>query len=184
MGTGYQVQVSIGRQEDGLWRVEVPDLHGCWVDAPTLAQALSEIQEVIAMVIDYSNEQGWSRPSSVALLTAEPRVCPAPCHPQRTWPESEGFSPAPREVIARLTYGDLRRRLGRFDVVFIRPGARHDLYGVPGTQLYSSIPHIEARSRREPCTVSFETSTSRWTMSGESERVSLARNDSTPPLPP
>ena len=72
MGPGYQAQVSIGRQEDGLWRVEVLDLQGCWVDAPTLAQALSEIQEVIAMVIDYSNEQGWPLPSSVTPLTTEP----------------------------------------------------------------------------------------------------------------
>ena len=78
MGTGYQAQVSIGRQEDGLWRVEVPDLHGCWVDAPTLAQALSEIQEVIAMVIDHSNEQGWPLPSSVTPLTTEPGVAHLP----------------------------------------------------------------------------------------------------------
>ncbi len=78
MGTGYQAQVRIGRQEDGLWRVEVPDLHGCWVDAPTLAQALSEIQEVIAMVIDYSNEQGWPLPSSVAPLATEPVVAQLP----------------------------------------------------------------------------------------------------------
>lgn len=78
MGTGYQVQVSIGRQEDGLWRVEVPDLHGCWVDAPTLAQALAEIQEVIAMVIDYSNDQGWPLPSTVTALTTEPSIAQLP----------------------------------------------------------------------------------------------------------
>jgi predicted RNase H-like HicB family nuclease len=72
MAAAYQAQLSIGRQEDGLWRVEVPDLHGCWVDAPTLAQALAEIQEVIAMVIDLSNEEGWSLPSSVTTLTDEP----------------------------------------------------------------------------------------------------------------
>lgn len=78
MGTGYQAQVSIGRQEDGLWRVEVPDLQGCWVDAPTLAQALSEIQEVIAMVIDYSTDQGWPLPSSVTPLTTEPTTAYLP----------------------------------------------------------------------------------------------------------
>jgi predicted RNase H-like HicB family nuclease len=78
MGTEYQVQVNIGRQEDGLWRVEVPDLHGCWVDAPTLAQTLSEIQEIIAMVISYANEQGWPLPSSVTPLTTEPGVAQLP----------------------------------------------------------------------------------------------------------
>ena len=78
MGTGYQAQVSIGRQEDGLWRAEVRDLQGCWVDAPTLAEALSEIQEVIAMVIDYSNEQGWPLPASVTPLTTEPAVAHLP----------------------------------------------------------------------------------------------------------
>ena len=78
MDASYDVQVSIGRQEDGLWRVEVPDLHGCWVDAPTVAQALSEIQEVIAMVIDYSNEQGWPLPSSVTPSTTEPTIAHLP----------------------------------------------------------------------------------------------------------
>lgn len=78
MGTGYQVQVTIGRQEDGLWRAEVPDLHGSWVDAPTLAEALSEIQDVIAMVIDYANEQGWPLPSSVTPLTTEPGMAQLP----------------------------------------------------------------------------------------------------------
>jgi len=47
MADQYQAQLTVGRQEDGLWRVEVPGLHGCWVDAPTLAQAVAEIQEVI-----------------------------------------------------------------------------------------------------------------------------------------
>jgi predicted RNase H-like HicB family nuclease len=72
MSGRYQVEIEIGRQEDGLWRVEVPGLHGCWVDAPTLAQAIAEIQEVIAMVVDYSTEQGWKLPASVKALENEP----------------------------------------------------------------------------------------------------------------
>ena len=31
MDSHYEVQVSIGRQEDGLWRVEVLGLSGCWI---------------------------------------------------------------------------------------------------------------------------------------------------------
>ena len=78
MATGYQAQLSIGRQEDGLWRVQVPDLHGCWIDAPSLTQALAEIQEVIAMVIDHSIEQGWPLPPSVTPLATEPVVAQLP----------------------------------------------------------------------------------------------------------
>ena len=36
----YQVPVEISRQADNLWRVEPPALQGCWVDEPTLAEAL------------------------------------------------------------------------------------------------------------------------------------------------
>jgi predicted RNase H-like HicB family nuclease len=68
----YQARLSIGRQEDGLWRVEVPDLHGAWVDEPTLDRALFEIQEVIAMAIDEYLERGWPLPPAVTLLTDEP----------------------------------------------------------------------------------------------------------------
>jgi hypothetical protein len=39
-----------------------------------------------------------------------------------------------------LTYAELHRRLRRLDIVFIRAGARHDLYGIPGTRRYTSIP--------------------------------------------
>lgn len=74
----YQVAIQIGRQEDGLWRVEVPGLHGCWVDAPTLAQAIADIQEVIAMAVDDSNEQGWRLPTSVTPLENEPEKATLP----------------------------------------------------------------------------------------------------------
>jgi len=78
MSGRYQVEIQIGRQEDGLWRVEVPGLHGCWVDAPTLAQALADIQEVIAMAVDDSNEQGWELPESVTPLEGEPGTAVLP----------------------------------------------------------------------------------------------------------
>lgn len=61
----YQVQVAICKQEDGLWRAQVPVLPGCWVDATTLEQALSEIQEVIAMCLDIALEEGEELPAPV-----------------------------------------------------------------------------------------------------------------------
>ena len=72
MSGRYEVEIQIGRQEDGLWRVEVPGLNGCWVDAPTLAQAIADIQEVIVMAVDVATEQGRDLPASVKLLADEP----------------------------------------------------------------------------------------------------------------
>ncbi len=57
MNKQYQVKVTLGRQEDGLWRADVPSLPGCFVDAPTVAEAIADIQEVIAMALDDLNEQ-------------------------------------------------------------------------------------------------------------------------------
>ena len=78
MGAGYVANLKIGRQEDGLCRVEVPDFRGCWVDAPTLAEALADIQEVIAMSIDYSKEQGLELPSSITPLADGPASAQMP----------------------------------------------------------------------------------------------------------
>jgi len=41
----YQVRVALGRQEDGLWRAEVPSLPGCFVDALTLAEAIADFKK-------------------------------------------------------------------------------------------------------------------------------------------
>lgn len=71
MGGRYRVDVQVGRQEDGLWRVEVPGLPGCWVDAPTLAQAIADIQEGISMALDEYEEKEWPLPSSVSSFGAE-----------------------------------------------------------------------------------------------------------------
>lgn len=61
----YKVPVQISKQEDGLWRVEAPDLQGCFVDAETIEQALAEIHEVVAMMVDVYQEKGWVLPTSV-----------------------------------------------------------------------------------------------------------------------
>jgi len=66
----YQVPLKISKQEDGLWRVDAICLQGCWVDAPTLEQALAEIHEVIAMVLDVYQEEGWAFPKEVTITDA------------------------------------------------------------------------------------------------------------------
>ncbi|MSQ07277.1 MAG: type II toxin-antitoxin system HicB family antitoxin [Dehalococcoidia bacterium] len=68
----YQVPVKIDKQEDGLWRVEAPSLQGCFVDAPTLADALRQIQEVIAMCLDIDEEEGRPLPPDVQMGEALP----------------------------------------------------------------------------------------------------------------
>lgn len=61
----FNLQVEIAKQEDGLWRATVPGLQGCWVDAETLHGALTEIQEVAAMIIDHAQENNEDLPPSV-----------------------------------------------------------------------------------------------------------------------
>ena len=78
MAGQYEVNVQIGRQEDGLWRVEVPDLIGCWVDAPTLARALAELQDVIAMTLDHYADEERPFPEGVTLLHNEPTTATIP----------------------------------------------------------------------------------------------------------
>lgn len=78
MSGQYEVKVQVGRQEDGLWRVDVPDLIGCWVDAPTLAQALNEMQAVIAMTLDHYEEEERPLPPSVKVLRGEPTKATIP----------------------------------------------------------------------------------------------------------
>ena len=68
----YQVPVEVGQQGDGLWRAEAPHLKGCWVDAPTMEEAITEINEVIAMVLDVYRERSWSLPEEVIATPAPP----------------------------------------------------------------------------------------------------------------
>jgi predicted RNase H-like HicB family nuclease len=54
----YSIEVKLSKQEDGLWRAEVPAMQGCFVDGPKLDQVLMDIQEVAALAIDYHLEKG------------------------------------------------------------------------------------------------------------------------------
>jgi predicted RNase H-like HicB family nuclease len=72
MGNYYQVPIQITKQEDDLWRVEVPVLQGCWVDAETVEQGIHDIQEVIDMTLDFYLKEGWPLPSGIAPVAKEP----------------------------------------------------------------------------------------------------------------
>src|SRR5687768_7451414 len=54
----YSIEVKLSKQEDGLWRAEVPAMQGCFVDGPKLHEVLRDIQEVAAMFIDIELERG------------------------------------------------------------------------------------------------------------------------------
>ena len=82
--TYCQVPVEFSRQEDGLWRAEAPHLTGCWVDAPTVQEALCQIQEVIAMVLDLYQKRGWVIPRQVTSTDALPLRTTIPLALQET----------------------------------------------------------------------------------------------------
>lgn len=79
--TYYHVPVELRRQEDGLWRAESPHLKGCWVDAPTLAEALAQIHEVIVMVLDVYEKEGWPIPREAAASNTLPLHTTVPVAP-------------------------------------------------------------------------------------------------------
>jgi len=58
----YEVEVVISKQEDGLWRAEVPGVPGCFVDEDTLEEAVQDIQEVIQIFIASYRDRGKSLP--------------------------------------------------------------------------------------------------------------------------
>ena len=65
----YQVEVSISKQEDGLWRAEVPVLPGCFVDAETLEEAMTDIQETIRLFIASYRKHGDPIPPTLSTIT-------------------------------------------------------------------------------------------------------------------
>ena len=59
--------MSVCRQDDGLWRAEVLSIPGCFVDANTIHEAISDIQESAAMMLDLIIEQGAILPDGVNI---------------------------------------------------------------------------------------------------------------------
>jgi len=62
----FHIEVELSKQEDGLWRAEVPGIQGCWVDAETVKQALEDIQEVAVMILDLMEENHEPIPPAVS----------------------------------------------------------------------------------------------------------------------
>lgn len=61
----YRIEVHLSKQEDGLWRAEVPALPGCFVDAETADVAIQGIQECAAMALDLYLEAGSPLPEEI-----------------------------------------------------------------------------------------------------------------------
>lgn len=74
----YILEAEISRQEDGLWRLEIPTLPGVWVDSPTIERALSEIQEIAAMTIDLYIEEGRPLPTGIVGVEELPARATVP----------------------------------------------------------------------------------------------------------
>ncbi len=72
MGTYYRAEILVTKQEDGLWRLYVPEMKGAWVDCRTLEEGFSDIQEAIALAVDYYLEHGWPLPESVTVQEGPP----------------------------------------------------------------------------------------------------------------
>jgi predicted RNase H-like HicB family nuclease len=70
----FLVDVRISEQEDGLWRVEVPGLQGGWTDAPTIEEALRDLHEIVALMLDFDGAQGHPLPKSIRPAGALPQA--------------------------------------------------------------------------------------------------------------
>jgi len=64
------LKVKLSKQEDGLWRAEVPALAGCFVDGATVKDVLRDIQECAVMALDVLIESG-DLPPHIALVDIE-----------------------------------------------------------------------------------------------------------------
>ncbi len=51
-------QVTMDRDEDGVWIVECPSIPGCVSQGPTKQEALENIQEAIALCLEVRAERG------------------------------------------------------------------------------------------------------------------------------
>jgi predicted RNase H-like HicB family nuclease len=67
----YQVEVALARQEDGLWRAEVPALPGCFVDSDTIEEAMQDIQEGIQLFIKSYRKRGKGLPPELEAVTPD-----------------------------------------------------------------------------------------------------------------
>ena len=68
-------QVTLDRDETGVWVVECPSIPGCVSQGGTRAEALSNIQEAIALCLEVRAERGLT--AAVSRPPAGPASAPA-----------------------------------------------------------------------------------------------------------
>lgn len=78
MSIYYQAEVLITTQEDGLWRLYVPDINGAWVDTKTIEEGFTELQGAIALAIHYYRERGLPLPPSISIREGQPAKASLP----------------------------------------------------------------------------------------------------------
>ncbi len=61
----YNIAVRISKQVDGLYRAECPHLQGCFVDGPTMASVLADIQDAIHLWLESQKAMGWDLPAGI-----------------------------------------------------------------------------------------------------------------------
>lgn len=61
----YGVEVAVSKQEDGLWRAEVPALPGCFVDSETVEEAITDILEGIKLFVASYRKHGDPLPAGL-----------------------------------------------------------------------------------------------------------------------
>lgn len=69
----WKVKVEIKPWPDGGYIAEAPALQGCWVVAPTVAEAISDIYEVIEMSITSRLERDEPLPEGVQEVRPDPK---------------------------------------------------------------------------------------------------------------
>ncbi len=72
MSIYYQAEVCITKQEDGLWRLYVPEINGAWVDTKTIEEGFTELQGAIALALHFYKERGWPLPPSISVKEGQP----------------------------------------------------------------------------------------------------------------
>ncbi len=65
----FDVEVVVSKQEDGLWRAEVPVLPGCFVDCDTLEEAITDIEEGIRLFIASYRKHGDPLPPELDTVS-------------------------------------------------------------------------------------------------------------------
>lgn len=67
-------QVTLDRDEDGVWIVECPSIPGCVSQGDSREEALTNIQEAIALCLEVRAEQGLTAPADKSSNNLCPHI--------------------------------------------------------------------------------------------------------------